>query len=450
MNRHRFSPSSLIRDWYTPGDKKSQDRLRILFSNYNAQIISYLTGGTFWTGLLVLMNADDAFVGTVSMIPALANILGWVSPLLMERFPKRKKLIMILRAVYFAILTVFVGLIPIFPIAAQGKLTTLLLAVFIANAVNAVSSPGIAAFHLPTMEEHVRPAFFSFINATSGIIGLTINLAAGAAVDLFKANGLEYEALLGLRLLALVFGILDLILYGGIREYPYPDQSNRCGIREMVLLPLREKKYRLSILAVVIYYLVANMPGSYHSIYLISDLKVDYTYLNFVSFLSVPITLLFAPVWKKAELRWGWFRTLSLALVIDPVFYIGLSLIEKQTVWIYMVSCIIHYMVAAPGISMCITGIAYYNMPEKRQSVYYAFYATMVNAANMLSIYFGKCFIGWTEGLTLNLFGVMMGNKQYICVLCALCIFAVSFIIRWIARIDSNNQQTVRSDRLPC
>ena len=59
---------SLISGWYTPGERMSQDRACLVISNYTTNIVANLIGGSFYTGLLLLMDADDSFIGTMSMI----------------------------------------------------------------------------------------------------------------------------------------------------------------------------------------------------------------------------------------------------------------------------------------------------------------------------------------------------------------------------------------------
>ena len=53
-----------------------------------------LIGGSFWTGLLILMNASDSFIGSMSMISTAANMLQLFAPILLERFEHRKKLLL--------------------------------------------------------------------------------------------------------------------------------------------------------------------------------------------------------------------------------------------------------------------------------------------------------------------------------------------------------------------
>ena len=51
---------TLVDDWYIEGDPTSKDRVRLLKCMYTSNVIRALFSGTFWTGMLLCLNADDA------------------------------------------------------------------------------------------------------------------------------------------------------------------------------------------------------------------------------------------------------------------------------------------------------------------------------------------------------------------------------------------------------
>ncbi|HML46296.1 MAG TPA: hypothetical protein PKE04_06055, partial [Clostridia bacterium] len=74
------------------------------------------------TGLLLYMQASDSFIGAMTMISVGANMLQMFAPILLERFPQRKRILTVLRVVLQVFNILVIGFIPIFPIAQQGKL----------------------------------------------------------------------------------------------------------------------------------------------------------------------------------------------------------------------------------------------------------------------------------------------------------------------------------------
>lgn len=156
--------------WYFSGDESSRDRVRLLIYNYNANIIANWIGGTFLTGLLLLMHADDGFIGITTMISTAANMLQMFAPLLLERFPRRKALLLTLYTIMMAMNILLVGLIPLFPIGQQAQLALVAVTILIVNVINALVSPGLSIWHVQSLRPNVRNAFFSLVTMTVGAV----------------------------------------------------------------------------------------------------------------------------------------------------------------------------------------------------------------------------------------------------------------------------------------
>ena len=227
--------------WYTKGDPSSGDRMRLLFYHYEANIVANWIGGTFYTGLLLLLQADDGFIGTMSMISSGANMLQLFAPLLMERFPRRKKLLIFLRLAIMFFNIVLLGLIPLFPIGQQAKLTVFAATVLLMNVLNAFFGPGFSVWTMQSLPERVRGSFFTVITMTVGAVVAVFNLMGSALVDFCAAHGQEYVGLLILRALCVVMLVADTISYSKIKEYPYPGSDRKFTVKDMLLSPLKEK-----------------------------------------------------------------------------------------------------------------------------------------------------------------------------------------------------------------
>ncbi len=106
--------------WYVKGDAASGDRMRLLACNYTSNVIANLVGGTFWTGFLLLLNADDAFVGTISIICTAANLLQFLMPLILERFPRAERIYPVPGGLWFSERG-REGVIPLFPVSRRLK-----------------------------------------------------------------------------------------------------------------------------------------------------------------------------------------------------------------------------------------------------------------------------------------------------------------------------------------
>ena len=207
--------------WYVKGDAASGDRMRLLACNYTSNVIANLVGGTFWTGFLLLLNADDAFVGTISIICTAANLLQFLMPLILERFPRRRTMLTLFRGASYFLNVALMGVIPLFPVSRQLKLLTVAITVFLVNLINAFISPGLCIWHIQSVPNNVRRQFYSIITMTVGAVVAVVNLAGSKLMDVMTAAGMEYQGVLIIRGITVVLCAVEIYLYFHIREYPY-------------------------------------------------------------------------------------------------------------------------------------------------------------------------------------------------------------------------------------
>ena len=417
---------TFVSSWYSTNDPTSKDRVRHLTCNYTANIVANLVGGTFWTGLLLLLNADDSFIGTTTMISTSANMLQLLSPLILERFPKRRRLLSTLRGIQYLINILFIGLIPLFPVGHQAKLTILGLSILVVNLIVAFNGPGISIWHIQSIPERVRKNYFSLITMTNSAVVALFNLLGSRAVDWFKARGMEYQGLMALRLFALALGALEIYLYFHITEHPYEQTGQRFTLKDIFTKPLKNKSYRLTVLCPVLWNFAANIPGQYHAVYMLRDVGVSYSYVMLVSTMSIPISFLFAPIWTRILKKLNWFRTLAVAIPLYSLCFFGYAFTSKSTLFMYPISVFIANVMAI-GINMSFTGLPYDHIPPKNTTIFIAFYSTMANLGALLGVTTGKYFILGTADRTISILGFDMCNKQYI--------VAFAGIMLWLATI---------------
>lgn len=411
--------------WYFHGDAMSQDRRRLVLCNYTSNVIANLVGGSFWTGLLLYLDADDGFIGTASMIATAANMLQMFAPLLLERFPKRKKLLIGLRTAMYLLNVLFIGLIPLFPIERQARLTLTALITLAVNVISAVSSPGITIWHLQSLPDRVRQPYFALVTTSNCVVIAVAILLGGRLVDLFRDAQMEYWGLMTLRLIALGLCAVEIYLYSRIREYPYESDGEKLRVGDLLGKPLRNKLYLLTVLTTVLWNFSANLPSSYYTVYMLKNLGVSYTYLNLVNMMNVPVSLMIAPLWRRVLRKHGWFKTLYIAMGLYALRYIPLAFTTSHAMFLYPLEEVYRFLFAI-GINLAFAGIPYVNMPASGQTAYIGFYSTCGNLAALLGVTVSKYFILLTGERTITVLGCTMVNKQYLMLLTtALMLLAV-------------------------
>ncbi len=392
-------------------EEYSLNRRNILMSNYAGGITANLIGGNFFTGLLLLMNADDSIIGLVTMVVMFGNMLQVFSPLLLERFSERKRILILGKIGMHVLNIIIIGIIPLTGYADSFKLTMTLVVILFINLINAMLAPGFQIWHIKSIPEDIRSRYFSFIQLTNGIIIYTVILISSRLVDIFKQGGHELTGLLILRIIALVLAVVDVIYLFRIKEYPVVNRKVK--VKDVLIRPFKEKKYLITVMMACMWSFSANIPGSYYNVYLLKDLNISYSFLNTVNMLSVPVMMIVLPIWRRRVDTTSWFRTLYLCIGLYIAHYIGLALVTDKTLYFYPIFMIYAFLIS-PGINLVFANLPYVNMPEDNQTNSLGFYAAINNFAGFLGVSLGRQFITMTESVELTIGQTVLGNKQLI------------------------------------
>jgi len=413
--------------WYFPNDEKSKDRRNLFFVNQTSNIVGNLIGGTFLTGLLLYMNATDGFIGMMTLIMFAANMFQIASPLLLERIPQRKKLLLICHAALTLINVVIIGLIPLFPASGQLRLALVAAMILLANLLGAVFGPGFTVWFISFIPDDMRARFFSTVNIFNGIVVTGAVIGAGFLVDHFKAGGNELLGLQVIRGIAFIFAIIDFILIMGIKEYPY-EKTDGVKLKQLLVDPFRERIYLRTVAIAFIWSLSANITGPYYTIYLLDNLNISYSFLMLMNIISVPLLIFFTPLWERYLRRSSWFMMLTVSMGVFLLHYLILPFVTVKNVYFLFPSAILLSSVFAVGINLAFANIPYINIPKINKTLFIGFYTAVSHLGALIGISIGNGFIFITEGIDIVIFNTNMGNKQLLMIFAAV-IMLISVVL---------------------
>lgn len=438
----RHSLENLIEEVFEPGTEIGASRVNVTASSYTSTVITGITGGNFLTGLLLLLKADDAMLGMVTMIGFIGNTLQMLSPLVLERFEKRKRILIVGKCVVHLLNIAVIGTISILWTDDRLKITAITAAIMAISLLNAILSPGISIWHIKSIPENRRVKFYSFFNLTNVVIQYAIVLGLSKVADIFKAAGNELLGLMLLRAIALMLAVLDICFLLKVREYPNKREEGALNLKEVLLSPLKQKKYLVTVVIAFLWCFSANIPGPYYTAYLLKDLNIDYSYLNLVNMLNIPLLFIFTPFWSRRIRKTSWFRALCLSMGAYLLNYCGLAFVTKDNLFYLFPLSMILAFIFAPGINIVFANAPFINIPEANQTNYIGFYAAMSNFAAFAGAMLGRSFIQGTEGFGVKVLGTNMQNKQYILLLTAAVMAVSVFIIALLQRrVDSSPSQ---------
>lgn len=399
---------------FEPKSEMGASRVNITASNYTTGVINNVIGGNFLTGLLLLLKADDIMLGTIVMIGFVGNIFQIMSPLIIERFEKRKKILIIGKCMIHFLNIVVISSISMLSVDYRTKLTAIMVVILTVSIFNAILNPGISVWQIKSIPESFRVKYFSFFNLTNGIIIYAVVMGLSKLADVFKQAGDEMLGLLLLRAFALLLAVLDIYFLLKVKEYPNIRGGSTVNLKQILINPFKQKKYLITVLIACLWCFSANIPGQYFTAYLLKNLNVQYSYLNLINMLNIPLLIIFTPFWSRRIKNTSWFRTLYFSMGFYLINFCGLAFVTKETLYYLFPLSMVFAFIFAPGINIVFSNAQYINIPETDQTNYIGFYAAMCNLAGFAGAYLGREFIKNTEGININILGTIMQNKQYI------------------------------------
>ncbi len=420
--------------WYFPGDGLSRDRMNLLRYALVNNVIANLVGGNYFTGLLLLMNADDNFIGLTSMIPLAANLVHLFGPPIIERFTRRKNFLIAFHFMALVMNTLMISIIPFMPIAQQARLTLVALALIVVNCTNAIIGPGISMWHLQFLPKEVRAGYFSSQSMGVAVMVAIATMGASALVDAFKAHGSEITGIMVVRGIAVALVFLDAFLLLRMREYPYAASGERIRLTDVFTKPVKDRIYMRTVIIAVLYGFAVNIPSSFYTVYLLQNVKVGYTYITALSLLNIPCMIVFTPLWRKFIGRTGsWFKMIQVAMTGYLFNYILLALVTPANyAYMYPLAMLVAYPFNA-GLALGFANELYINMPSENGTLYSAFHTVAYSASAFLGVTVSRAIMQHTEGVVLNILGMPMINKQFY-LLVAAAVMGVSSVVIFFLR----------------
>ncbi len=421
--------------WCIQGDPHTEDRKRLIQFNLTSNTIANLVGGNFYTGFLILLNADDGFIGLMTMLVFACNLLQLVAPMFWENIEKRKKIMISLR-LFCQVVNIFViGLIPFLSGVTQVRLTLLAVCVLTVNVCNALLAPALSVWHMSLVPQKVRVAYFSVVSVVNGVSVALLNLGASFLVDLFKQKQIELYGLLFVRVIALLLVVYDIYLLSKIKEVPV-QKTQKINFKDFIVKPWKEKAYLRTVFIVFTWNVAIATVGSYYMVHLLKNVGVSYSFITLVSMLNVPVLFFITPIWRKIFARSSTLKPLAFALLLFvPRYFIG-AFVSSDRLFLFPLGEIWAFIFAA-GINYVFCSISYVNIPKENQTLFIGFYATSCNLGALLGSTLGRTFVTNFSDIQLNIFGTTLNDKQILMLVAGVLVSFVAFGVYRIWQINT-------------
>ncbi len=139
-----------------------QGRARILTSTVLDNVVSLLTTGVFYTSFLLYYGMDKSRIGFLTFIPYITCLLNVFSPSILERFKRRKAILITAKLLQCFINYIGIALLPTLVQDQNARLAGLAILIILSTAISQLFASGWNAWNANYLENHVRDNYFFY------------------------------------------------------------------------------------------------------------------------------------------------------------------------------------------------------------------------------------------------------------------------------------------------
>jgi MFS family permease len=344
-----------------------------------------LTGGALLTGFALALGASNKTIGILAAIGPLAKILQLPAAILVDRFHRRKPLVLVFLSMR-RLLWLLIAAVP-FVFATDWQIPAFLTGYALYGALGSVSSCALSSWLRDIVPEGIVGRYFAKRLAIATGFGATLALGAGVLVDQACATVavLPYS---GVFVAAVLIGASGITAIVGVPEPPM-QRTAGTGLLDPLRMPFRDANFRRLLTYTSTWSFAVNLAVPFFSVYMLTRLQLSIGWVVLLSSASQWVNLVFLKIWGELADRYSNKSVLlvaGVALVVCLCAWPFTAMPERHALTLPMLA-LIHILMAisTAGLNLCATGIAVKLAPRGQATGFLAVNALAAGAAAMVA-----------------------------------------------------------------
>lgn len=404
-----------------------------IYEGCTARAIFNLTSGAFLAGYASFLGADDAFNGIIGAIPVLAGVMSVFSPMYFEKRDKRKLQVLLLNFLHRFILGLMV-IIPLISANIAPRLFLLGTFYLIAYMSIAFGNPAGSAILIDLTPANIRGRYFSKRESVLLAVGIVFSLILGRVLDEYRAVDNEYGGFVVVFTIILLLSFGNAAFWSQIKEPIVKRNRTTYTLKQIITIPLKNAGFRKIIIFFVLYNIGLQVGGPFFSVYMVTGLKLEYTYIMIMGMLSTMVNVILVRVWGRIADSRSWNFVLTNSILLLGIVHFTWVLVNHSSAFIMVPLLHIVSGAAWAGIGISTFNIQYIYSPEEGRTVYTGFNAALGGLMGFFGTLTGSLLLGVFDSFGLQLANLTIGGMQMLFlisgVLLMLCSGYAHFFIR--------------------
>jgi len=422
-------------------DPYGRGRIRILVSLVFDNIVSQLVTGIFYTSLLLHYGMDKSQLGILAVLPTFAFIANLFIPLLMERFPKRKLILISAKVMQAFLCYVGVAILPIVVKDQQMRLIGISILLFISSLLGQLVVSSWNVWNANYLQNHVIEDFYFVANLVLNIIAQSTAVIISIVADSFADTPNEIQLLTVIRCAAFGIIVLDAVLWIFQKEFPYEKSVDKIKISHVFTLPLKNKAFMTVMVIIFLHNFAGNLPNATLNAYLLEDVKISYTLITSINAVSFVFFILFTQIWMKIIKKHTRYWTYGVAIGIFAFTNILYTFVTADRMWLYVVLRLIQHIANVP-LAVLPSSLFYESLPTTDRTYYVSFNQMLVTLACAMGMMLDTILAGfWGDG-AIEILGIPIYSTQIMLFASALLLlFLARLLFKWSGKQTQNQRR---------
>ena len=403
-------------------------RLMLILSGPTAGIINTLTAGSFFIGYLVYLGAADQYCAIISAIPQLGSILMMFSPYLFERL-KHRKLLICISCFLFRCSVSSVIFVPYLVHGRVPRLTVILILYTIGFLAAGFVTPGLSHWTLSVAPEGNRGRFLAIKDIASMSCISVVSMIAGRMLDHYKAVD---KPLIGFSLIfgtALLLSVIDFVVLSNIEEPLVKTEPAKRSLWQLIKTPVLDRRYNKIILFLVIWSFAVQFSAAFLPIFMLSKLKLSYTFISFVTVSGNVFGMAAVYLWGRLADRTSWLFLLKISGVIIALCYLGWSFVTPENANILVLLLQISLTCCNGAFQMASLNLQYNLSPIAGKTAYLGVTSAISYCISFLGAILGSALYRSLKEVRINIIITYVSNIQVLFLTTGLLLMSAILVI---------------------
>lgn len=425
-----------------PTEKEMEtNRLLGIFEGSSARIIQNLTTGAFLVGLLKYIGASDAVCGYIIALPVLAAVIQFLSPIILESLPRRLKIIRLGSAVHRLMLSSLV-FITFLPFKSSVKLWIAGIIFLISNLILSFVNPAVSTMYVSFVPQSIRGRYFGMRESYLLAVASVVTLILGKVLDDFTYSGNEGLGHMVVYGTVFIFTVVNYLSYRFMKEVPIVHSKERLKIADIFTIPLKDRNFMYYFVMLILWNIALQIASAFFSVYLKSDLDMNYTTINVLSIINSLIYVISARKWGRFADKYGWATTTMITIGILSICHAVWTFSFKNSPILLVLLVLAHVLggIAWSGINVSIFNLQFDFTPDENRMVYIGFSAAVSGIIGYVAALIGSKMVSLFDNNIISVFRADFNVKQLLFLSSSLLLMLCSLYIYFFMGVKNNKK----------